>query len=168
MFVLLQELQGHVTQVAEDLPCVSFDSTLSAAQCKLAQLVKTRNVMKFNLYTSCTGQSSSPFSAEEISLLQNMPKGTWKLFFTKSIRLAHKSSFCARRRETNERLTPTKTEFEKVYKSICSQATLDKPLIDTLGIDTLVDTQLTSRPTVAQQSTNFQLMHISQSPLVDY
>lgn len=106
VFVLLQELQGHATQVAEDLPCVSFDSTLSAAQCKLAQLVKTRNVMKFNLYTNCTGQSSSPFSAEEISLLQNIPKGTWKLIFN---------------------------------KSICSQAlinTLDRPLIDTLDINT--------------------------------
>ena len=135
VFVLLQELQGHATQVSEDLPCMSFDSTSSAAQCKLAQLVKSRNVMKFNLYTNCTGQSSSPFSAEEISLLQNIPKGTWKLFFT---------------------------------KSICSRATLDKTLIDTLGIDTLDDTQSTSRPTVGQQSTKFQLMHMSQSPLVAY
>ena len=85
MFYLLQELHRDTTKVAEDLSCLSCDSTLSAgltaaAQSKLAQLVKTRNIMKFILPTNSTGQSSSPFSAEEISLLQNIPKGTWKLF----------------------------------------------------------------------------------------
>lgn len=74
-----------MTQLVEDLSCLSLDSALSAgltaeAQCKLAQLVKTRNIMKFISHTNGTGESSSPFSAEEISLLQNIPKGTWKSF----------------------------------------------------------------------------------------
>ena len=76
-----------MTQLVEDLSKLSLNSTLfpgltAEAQCKLAQLVKTRNIMKFILHSSGTGQSSSPFSPEEISLLENIPKGTctWKLF----------------------------------------------------------------------------------------
>jgi len=67
-----------VTQLAEDLSCLSLESTLSASLTaeahKLAQLVKTRNIMKFILHINGSGQSSSPFSPEEISLLQNIPK----------------------------------------------------------------------------------------------
>ena len=74
-----------MTQLAEDLSCLSLDSTLSAsltaeACCKLAQLVKTRNIMEFISHTSGSGQSPSPFSPEEISLLQNIPEGTWNKF----------------------------------------------------------------------------------------
>ena len=73
-----------MTQLVEDLSYLSLNSTLATgltaeAQCKLTQLVKTRNIMKFTLPSNGTGQSSSPFSPEEISLLKNIPKGTWKL-----------------------------------------------------------------------------------------
>ena len=73
-----------MTQLVENLSNLSLNSTLfpgltPEAQCKLAQLVKTRNIMKFILHSSGTGQSSPPFSPEEISLLENIPKGTWKL-----------------------------------------------------------------------------------------
>ena len=73
-----------MTQLVENLSNLSLNSTLfpgltAEAQCKLAQLVKTRNIMKFILHSSDTGQSSPPFSPEEISLLENIPKGTWKL-----------------------------------------------------------------------------------------
>lgn len=74
-----------MTQLAEDLSNLSLNNMLATgltaeAQCKLAQLVKTRNIMKFILPNNGTGQSSSPFCPEEISLLENIPKGTWKLF----------------------------------------------------------------------------------------
>ena len=74
-----------MTQLVEDLSYLSLNNTLAAdltteSQCKLAQLVKTRNIIKFILQSNCTGESSSPFSPEEISLLENIPKGTWKLF----------------------------------------------------------------------------------------
>ena len=80
----LQDCHGDVTQLAEDLSFLSLDSTSSASPTaeawrKLAQLIKTRNIMKFNSHTNGTGQSSSTFCPEDISLLQNIPKGTWKL-----------------------------------------------------------------------------------------
>jgi len=48
----------------------------SGVKHKLEELFKTRNIMKFN---SCPGRNmeppSSPFSPEEMALVQNIPKG---------------------------------------------------------------------------------------------
>lgn len=70
-----------MAQLAEDLSSLSLngstcDGLTAEARCKLAELVKTRNIMKFTSLSNGTGQTSSPFAPEEISLLQNIPKGT--------------------------------------------------------------------------------------------
>lgn len=74
-----------MAQLVEDLSSLTLNSSTSdgltaEVHCKLAELVKTRNIMKFISHPISSGQSSSPFAAEEISLLQNIPKGTCQLF----------------------------------------------------------------------------------------
>ena len=82
----LQECnRDTITQLAEDMSSLTLsysasDGQTAEVQCKLTELVKTRNVMKFISHPNGNGQSSSPFAPEEISLLQNIPKGTCQLF----------------------------------------------------------------------------------------
>ncbi len=70
-----------MAQLVKDLSSLTLDSSTSdgltaEAPCKLAELVKTRNIMKFTSLPNGTGQTSSLFALQEISLLQNIPKGT--------------------------------------------------------------------------------------------
>ena len=68
-------------QLAEHLSSLSLDdSSTDNTHHKLAALVKTRNIMKFSLFANERGKLCL-FTPEEISLLQNMPKGTLKLFY---------------------------------------------------------------------------------------
>ena len=68
-------------QLAEYLSSLSLDdSSTDNTRHKLAALVKTRNIMKFSLCANERGKLYL-FTPEEISLLQNMPKGTLKLFY---------------------------------------------------------------------------------------
>ena len=71
---VLQEHDIDIAQLVEQLSSLSLDNTTSDdVHHKLAELVKTRNIMKF---AAQPNKTSSLFSPEEISLLKNMPKGT--------------------------------------------------------------------------------------------
>lgn len=73
----LQEHDRDMTQLAEDLSSLSLNNSSSEAQCKLAELVKARNIMKFiSAHPNGKDKTASPFTPEEMSLLKNIPKGT--------------------------------------------------------------------------------------------
>jgi len=86
------EHDRDITCLAEELSSLSLNTTISTGitsgvKHKLEELFKTRNIMKFN---SCPGRSvepsSSPFSPEEIALMQNIPK-EWTVCTLESFKL---------------------------------------------------------------------------------
>ena len=81
IFFPFQEQGKDITQLADKLSSLSLNSSTSARLApeiisKLEELVKIRNVMKFNsLFDKSVESSSYPFSHEEMALLQKLPKG---------------------------------------------------------------------------------------------
>ena len=79
-FFLPQEHDRDIKQLVRELSSMSLEGNACAGVApevkhKLEDLFKTRNIMKFNSHASTSEKESSPFSAEEIALLQNIPKG---------------------------------------------------------------------------------------------
>lgn len=76
-----QERSKDINHLVEGLFSLSLDSDISSeislkTACKLKEYVKIRNLMKFNLLSDRSAESSSyPFSHEEMGLLQKIPKG---------------------------------------------------------------------------------------------
>ena len=78
---LYQERDGDMKQLAKELSSLSInDCSLPGIKPedknKLADLLKTRSIMQFNLSSRGGGDLTSLFSPEELTLLQDIPKGT--------------------------------------------------------------------------------------------